>query len=104
MTFLPLLKGATVELVTGSQIVAEGHVVTFCAVVSTDGSGCAVGFDFNISLSFRGSAGSYLIPSILWGFVHTTHTSYRDRRLQQYTKDIHCTCLPEFNLCECNNC
>ena len=45
------------ELVTGSQIVAEGHVVTFCAVVSTDGSGCAVGFDFNISLSFRGSAG-----------------------------------------------
>ena len=38
-------------------IVAEGHVVTFCAVVSTDGSGCAVGFDFNISLSFRGSAG-----------------------------------------------
>ena len=42
------------ELVTGSQIVA---VVTFCAVVSTDGSGCAVGFDFNISLTFRGSAG-----------------------------------------------
>ncbi|CAI8017009.1 hypothetical protein GBAR_LOCUS10377, partial [Geodia barretti] len=47
--------GATVELVTGPSSATEGHVVSFCAVVSTNGIGCAVGFDFSISLSFPGS-------------------------------------------------
>ena len=32
--------------------------MSFCAIVSTNGIGCAVGFDFSISLSFRGSAGT----------------------------------------------
>ena len=50
-------EGATVELVTGSSSATEGHIVSFCAVVRTNGIGCAVGFDFSISLSFRGSAG-----------------------------------------------
>ena len=49
------------ELVTGSLSVTEGHVVSFCAVVSIHDTGCAVAFDFNISLSFRGSAGNIII-------------------------------------------
>lgn len=50
--------GATVELEIRSTNTTEGDVVRVCAAVRTDGSGCAVGFDFAVILSVSGSAGN----------------------------------------------
>lgn len=50
--------GATVELEIRSTNITEGYVVSVCAAVRTDGSGCAVGFDFAVILSLSGSAGN----------------------------------------------